>query len=241
MILAGISHDLRTPLARMQLEVEMAKLSQDAREGMQSDIAQMDAIIGQFLDFAKPTESRDLRARSTCQRAAGRRAPARPSACRTCASRTDIEPDVHVMGNATDLRRVINNVIENARRYGKHAGRRLHGDRPRLPRQHHRPTAAAPWSRSRPRHRRAGRPDRAAAAAVHPAGQRARPGQRRRPGPGDRRAGGHAAQCRAEWCATAKAAACMLQFAMPLAAWRRVTTFQFLLQNGDRQPVPVPC
>jgi signal transduction histidine kinase len=38
MILAGISHDLRTPLARMQLEVEMANLSQEAREGMQSDI-----------------------------------------------------------------------------------------------------------------------------------------------------------------------------------------------------------
>ncbi|QJQ04804.1 HAMP domain-containing protein [Undibacterium piscinae] len=35
-ILAGISHDLRTPLARMQLEVEMANLSLDARLGMQS-------------------------------------------------------------------------------------------------------------------------------------------------------------------------------------------------------------
>jgi two-component system osmolarity sensor histidine kinase EnvZ len=56
-ILAGISHDLRTPLARMQLEVEMANLSNEAREGMQSDIGQMDAIIGQFLDYAKPTEA----------------------------------------------------------------------------------------------------------------------------------------------------------------------------------------
>src|SRR5471032_2296158 len=55
-ILAGISHDLRTPLARMQLEVEMAQLSNEAREGIQSDIGQIDAIIGQFLDYAKPTE-----------------------------------------------------------------------------------------------------------------------------------------------------------------------------------------
>jgi two-component system osmolarity sensor histidine kinase EnvZ len=60
-ILAGISHDLRTPLARMQLEVEMANLSDEAREGMQSDIGQMDAIIGQFLDYAKPTKRRALR------------------------------------------------------------------------------------------------------------------------------------------------------------------------------------
>jgi two-component system osmolarity sensor histidine kinase EnvZ len=34
----------------------------------------------------------------------------------------DIEPGVHVMGNATDLRRVFNNVVENARRYGTTPG-----------------------------------------------------------------------------------------------------------------------
>src|SRR6476620_71646 len=57
LILAGISHDLRTPISRMLLEVEMAKLSDDARAGMQSDLAQMDAIIGQFLDYARPAGS----------------------------------------------------------------------------------------------------------------------------------------------------------------------------------------
>jgi two-component system osmolarity sensor histidine kinase EnvZ len=119
-ILAGISHDLRTPLARMQLEVEMANLSQDARDGIQSDIAQMDAIIGQFLDFARPTEAAtfvpvdlsDLL--EDCAHAAGRLADVRTTAA--------IEPGIHVPANATDLRRVINNVIENARRYGKTPG-----------------------------------------------------------------------------------------------------------------------
>ncbi|MEO7031605.1 MAG: HAMP domain-containing protein, partial [Herbaspirillum sp.] len=57
LVLAGISHDLRTPLARMLLEIEMASgLADDAREGMQSDLMQMDAIIGQFLDYAKPLD-----------------------------------------------------------------------------------------------------------------------------------------------------------------------------------------
>jgi two-component system osmolarity sensor histidine kinase EnvZ len=119
-ILAGISHDLRTPLARMQLEVEMANLSQEAREGIQSDIAQMDAIIGQFLDFARPTEAAtfvpvdlsDLL--EDCAHAAGRLADVRTT--------TAIEPGIHVPANATDLRRVFNNVIENARRYGKTPG-----------------------------------------------------------------------------------------------------------------------
>jgi two-component system osmolarity sensor histidine kinase EnvZ len=36
--------------------------------------------------------------------------------------RTEIAPDAHAMGNATDLKRVINNLIENARRYGKTPG-----------------------------------------------------------------------------------------------------------------------
>ena len=119
-ILAGISHDLRTPLARMQLEVEMANLSQEAREGIQSDIAQMDAIIGQFLDFARPTEAAtfvpvdlsDLL--EDCAHAAGRLPDVRTA--------TAIEPGIHVPANATDLRRVFNNVIENARRYGKTPG-----------------------------------------------------------------------------------------------------------------------
>jgi two-component system osmolarity sensor histidine kinase EnvZ len=119
-ILAGISHDLRTPLARMQLEVEMASLPVDAREGMQSDIAQMDAIIGQFLDYARPTEaatfvSIDLSGMlQDCAREAGRMP--------NVVVGTDIDPDVHVAGNETDLRRVINNIIENARRYGRTPG-----------------------------------------------------------------------------------------------------------------------
>jgi two-component system osmolarity sensor histidine kinase EnvZ len=119
-ILAGISHDLRTPLARMQLEVEMANLSTEAREGIQSDIGQMDAIIGQFLDYAKPTEASsfinvDISALlSDTAHEAGRLPDVRIN--------TDIADGAHAMGNATDLKRVINNLIENARRYGKTAG-----------------------------------------------------------------------------------------------------------------------
>ena len=119
-ILAGISHDLRTPLARMQLELEMANLSTEARDGMQSDIAQMDAIIGQFLDFARPTESATFTTvdlselLEDCAREAERLPDVRASA--------KVDPDIHVLGNPIDLRRVINNIIENARRYGKTPG-----------------------------------------------------------------------------------------------------------------------
>jgi len=52
-ILAGISHDLRTPLARLRLESEMSISDDAARAGVVEDIEQMDAIIAQFLDYAR--------------------------------------------------------------------------------------------------------------------------------------------------------------------------------------------
>ena len=52
-VLAGISHDLRTPLARLRLESEMSITDDEARTAVIEDIEQMDAIIGQFLDFAR--------------------------------------------------------------------------------------------------------------------------------------------------------------------------------------------
>lgn len=52
-VLAGISHDLRTPLSRLRLELEMSGAEQAAAESMASDVDEMDAIIGQFLDYAR--------------------------------------------------------------------------------------------------------------------------------------------------------------------------------------------
>jgi two-component system osmolarity sensor histidine kinase EnvZ len=53
MVLAGISHDLRTPLSRLRLAVEMSGAEPAAAQGMNADIEEMDQVIGQFLDFAR--------------------------------------------------------------------------------------------------------------------------------------------------------------------------------------------
>lgn len=67
LILAGVSHDIRTPLARLRLSVEMLpdESCNSLKTGMIQDIADMDNIIHQFLDFVKgvegePTQMTDI-------------------------------------------------------------------------------------------------------------------------------------------------------------------------------------
>jgi two-component system osmolarity sensor histidine kinase EnvZ len=55
-MLAGISHDLRTPLARLRLETEMSVPTRKPSATWR-DIDQLDAIIDKFMDYARPGET----------------------------------------------------------------------------------------------------------------------------------------------------------------------------------------
>ena len=114
LILAGVSHDLRTPLARLRLGVEMSSADEGLAEGMRSDIDEMDRIIGQFLDFAR-TDGGEL-----------------PVSARLSSLAADVVERQHKLGHAvtgrinelpemklraTAMRRAINNLVDNALRY----------------------------------------------------------------------------------------------------------------------------
>jgi signal transduction histidine kinase len=55
LLLAGVSHDLRTPLARLRLGIEVGANDASTHEGMISDIAEMDKIIGQLSNLRATT------------------------------------------------------------------------------------------------------------------------------------------------------------------------------------------
>jgi len=118
-MLAGISHDLRTPLARLRLETEMSVADDEARRHMVADIAQLDAIIDKFLDYARPGQAElgpvllaDIV--ETCAY------PFRDA--EDIRIQVDVSPRLQVMADEVELARVISNLLENARRYGKTVG-----------------------------------------------------------------------------------------------------------------------
>jgi two-component system osmolarity sensor histidine kinase EnvZ len=115
-MLAGISHDLRTPLARLRLETEMSVADEEAKRAMAADIDQLDAIIDKFMDYARPgeTQVRPLALAALVEREA---LAFRDPAQIRITSR--VPADLAVMADETELGRVLLNLFENARRYGR--------------------------------------------------------------------------------------------------------------------------
>ncbi len=115
-MLAGISHDLRTPLARLRLETEMSVSDDEAKKNMASDIDQLDAIIDKFMDYARPGETQmrpTLVAKLIDKEITAFRDPTQIK----ITSRVAI--DLKVLADETELSRVFQNLFENARRYGR--------------------------------------------------------------------------------------------------------------------------
>jgi two-component system osmolarity sensor histidine kinase EnvZ len=124
LLLAGISHDLRTPLTRLRLELEISQdLAPDVRAAMAGDIDQIDAIVRQFLDYARgdpqqPSQPVDVIAllRDTIAR---QRLP--QARIETRLDGVEAVVDGHPM----ELRRAVDNLIANAARYGRDGHGRL--------------------------------------------------------------------------------------------------------------------
>jgi two-component system osmolarity sensor histidine kinase EnvZ len=116
LMLAGISHDLRTPLARLRLETELSVSDPQTRELMVADIEQLDDIIDKFLDYARP-EPTDLGPVMLSGVISRCITPWRTNA--RLRITVDVREDLQVQAETVELGRVLSNLLENARRYGQ--------------------------------------------------------------------------------------------------------------------------
>jgi len=108
--LAELSHDLRTPLARLRLAVEMMSDSDDLKESATRQVTQIDRLIGQFMDYARgghtePTEMFDLSGLVT-------------DVAQQFEIDAEIVANLSLNGQQEFIRRALVNLIENSQKYG---------------------------------------------------------------------------------------------------------------------------
>jgi two-component system osmolarity sensor histidine kinase EnvZ len=119
LMLAGISHDIRTPLARLRLEAELSVPDAGARNDIIADIEQADSIINKFMEYARSTSPvlQHVDLPELAQRV-------RSDLGKWGDLLIHVEDDVRAWALADELevRRVLTNLLENARRYARPPG-----------------------------------------------------------------------------------------------------------------------
>ena len=114
-LLANASHELRTPLARIRLALEMLKQSADAKTkaGLEQDIAELDGLVDEILLASRLSAVEQNEVREEIDLLA--------LAAEECARYDDVHLDgaaMKIRGDARLLRRLLRNLLENAKRHG---------------------------------------------------------------------------------------------------------------------------
>jgi two-component system osmolarity sensor histidine kinase EnvZ len=118
-MLAGVSHDLRTPITRMRLALAMLPPHPDQREDiaeMTADLEEMERMIGGYLAFARgegTEQAEEVNLGSILDEVA---AGARRAGAELELAVTEFPP---IKLRADAVRRAITNLVDNARRHAR--------------------------------------------------------------------------------------------------------------------------
>ena len=108
---------MRTPVPTA-LELELAPLPDETRAAMVTDIEQMDAIVRQFLDYARKAPQAPATEVNLSAAVAAAVQRARIDADADSTLDVNLAPDVRIRGYPVELDRALDNLLTNAVRYG---------------------------------------------------------------------------------------------------------------------------
>lgn len=112
-MLAGISHDLRTPLTRIRLSAEMMPDEDFLKEGLIYDVEDMDAILNQFISYMRDGSDEELQDTNINTLLQELVIQFKPLDIRFEPQSLPI-----ISARSLSLKRLIGNLINNAKRYG---------------------------------------------------------------------------------------------------------------------------
>ena len=112
-MLSGISHDLRTPLTRLKLQLAMLK-QKEVSEKMSRDIDEMEKMLNDYLEFAK-TQSQENSILINLNKILG---SIKKEFNNENINFTNNSEDISMKGRPLALKRSFENIIQNALAYG---------------------------------------------------------------------------------------------------------------------------
>ena len=113
--LAAVSHDLRLPITRIRLRIERLR-DETIREAIESDLVEMDRMIGDTLEFLRAGHSGEQPARIDVNALV--ESVAEDMRALGCRIQTHGEARAPLLARGQAVRRCLGNLVDNARRYG---------------------------------------------------------------------------------------------------------------------------
>ena len=116
-MLSGVSHDLRTPLTRMKLQLEMMQDSEEIQD-LKNDISDMEKLVDEYLDFARSDDKEKSSSVVIKKFLQEKVVNYYAKMQRQISGEFDLADDFEMPIKKLAFKRALNNLVDNAFNYG---------------------------------------------------------------------------------------------------------------------------